>query len=422
MIAGPAGTGKTLPILTFLHCLACDYPLRILLLRATRKSLTESVLRTYEEEVLPADSMERLASGAKRSHRDAYYYDSRATIVCGGYDRNATSVLSTAWDVVFANEAIELRQEVWETLASRMMRPGRDRRFGWLIGDTNPASPDHWLKKRSDDGPAERWDTTHRSNPRMFDGREWTAEGLDYLGQLGNLTGIRRKRYLQGLWVAGEGVWFDTFDPEHHVRPIEFDPNLPLYCSIDSGVHTGAVIFQVVEGNTKVHVLGDYFAEGRPAAAVARDLNELCRKVAPNYQTRIVSTDSAGDSRQANGGPIITGEYIREGLCNANGDVLRWPKYAGCITDGLALVETFVGGHEDAPVNLIVSPNATHTKTAFENYQRASVNGVLMDYPVDPQHPYEEHIDCLRGALSIIKPEGRKPQPAFRRKPASRVF
>lgn len=420
-MVGPAGTGKTLPIVTFLHCLADDVPgLRILLLRATRKSLTESVLRTYEEEVLPADGAESVAAGATRGHRAIYQYPNGSSIVCGGLDRNATSVLSTAWDVVFANEAIELRQDVWETLASRMMRPGRDRRFGWLIGDTNPASPDHWLKARCEAGKAEMWETTHRSNPRMFDGRRWTREGRDYLAQLGHLTGVRRKRYLHGAWAAGDEAWFDTFDPDVHVAPAEFDPSAAIHVSVDSGVHTGAVIFQLV--GDRLVVLADYFAENRAASSVASDLDELSTAVAPGCRLRVVSTDSAGDSRQANGGPIITGEYVRAGLCNADGDVLRWPKYPGCIADGLALVETYVGGTEHLPPRMTVHPRAKGVRAAFENYQRAKVNGVLMDYPADPQHPHEEYVDCLRGALSLLHPEGRRPAPKLTRRPASNVF
>ena len=125
-------------------------------------SLTESVLVTYEQEVLPADGCEKIADGAGRSHRHVYHYPSGSEIVVGGLDRNPTRILSTAWDIVFANEAIELQQEVWETIGTRLNRPGRDHRFGWLLGDTNPSYPEHWLKKRIDANPSMLWKTTTR--------------------------------------------------------------------------------------------------------------------------------------------------------------------------------------------------------------------------------------------------------------------
>src|SRR3954454_3285672 len=55
VICGPAGTGKTYPIVSVIHDLCKRYPLRVLVLRATRVSLTESVLVTYESEILARD-------------------------------------------------------------------------------------------------------------------------------------------------------------------------------------------------------------------------------------------------------------------------------------------------------------------------------------------------------------------------------
>jgi hypothetical protein len=43
-----------------------------------------------------------------------------------------------------------------------------------------------------------------------------------------------------------KGAWFGQFDPEQNVAGwAEFDPALPVHVSIDSGVWTGAVFFQV---------------------------------------------------------------------------------------------------------------------------------------------------------------------------------
>ena len=166
LICGPAGTGKTFPILSVLHCLAREYPLRILILRATRVSLTESALVTYEQEILPADGCETIADGAGRANRHVYHYPGSSDIVVAGLDRNPTRILSTAWDIIFANEGVELQKEVWETLGSRLNRPGRDPRFGWLLADTNPSYPEHWLKKRCDAGATTMWGHDPRGQPR----------------------------------------------------------------------------------------------------------------------------------------------------------------------------------------------------------------------------------------------------------------
>lgn len=430
LVSGPAGTGKTLPIMRFIHMLCCEEQLRCLVMRATRKSLTESALVTYEEEVLAQDDMDFVRIGCGRAHRHAYAYPNGSTIVCAGLDDNEDRILSTAWDVVFGNEATGIKQEVWETLASRMSRPGRSRRFGWMLADTNPASPDHWFLKRVTAGTTEHWETTHRANPRMYDGEAWTEEGLRYIDQLGGLTGVRRKRLLQGLWVAGEGVWFDTFDPDIHVTPVaEYDRNLPVYVSIDCGVQTGAIIYQFVASGTRIHVIGDYLrespnGESTPAQINVERIFEVLHRVAPGHHYRVVSCDSAGDSRQPVG-PTIISEYERFGLTGSDRQIQRWPKFSGCITDGLNLIEAFIGGGEGecaVPASLFINPRCKALIAAFGSYRRARSHGQWMDYPEDPQHPHEEMIDALRGGLKIVSPEGRKPSLKLPRMGMSRIL
>jgi phage terminase large subunit len=143
LICGPAGTGKTFGILSFLHIIAADFPgVRQLWCRKTRVALTESVLERFEREVLPADGMQHLARGARRNHRSSYIYPNGSEIVLAGTD-DPERIGSTTWDLIYINEAIELEEEMWETLGARLDRPGSDPRFGYLIADTNPGDPSH---------------------------------------------------------------------------------------------------------------------------------------------------------------------------------------------------------------------------------------------------------------------------------------
>ncbi|MBV8221986.1 MAG: hypothetical protein JO293_01335, partial [Candidatus Eremiobacteraeota bacterium] len=57
--------------------MAADYlDLRILICRATRASLTESALVTFEQEILPADGAEGIAASCSRRGRHSYVYPS----------------------------------------------------------------------------------------------------------------------------------------------------------------------------------------------------------------------------------------------------------------------------------------------------------------------------------------------------------
>jgi len=171
--------------------------------------------------------MEWIAAGVNRRWRHSYKYPSGSEIVLGGLD-NITRVLSTAWDIVYINECIETMLESWETILSRMNRPGRRSRFGYLLADTNPGTPSHWLRERIDkNGKLIERTTPHQANPAMFDGENWTEVGQRYLDSLSRaLTGTRRKRLFEGQWAQGEGAWFEAFDSAKHVDDViaEYDP------------------------------------------------------------------------------------------------------------------------------------------------------------------------------------------------------
>lgn len=416
MCVGPAGTGKTWGILHVLHCLARDNPgLRLLIGRATRAALTESVLVTYEQEILPLDGMEWIAAGVQRRVRQSYQYPSGSELVLGGLD-NSVRILSTAWDIVYINEAIEVTKEAWETLASRLSRPGRTSRLGYLIGDTNPGDPSHWIRDRIDrDGHLTEWVTPHQANPAMFDGCEWTEAGQRYLDSLQRLTGTRRKRLLHGLWAAGDAAWFSGFDVERNVSTLaEYDPYYPVHLAADNnGLHTGAVWFQVRPGDDGplVSVFGDYY---NPAGHIegyrkALEIIALGERLCGGRYDFGTHDPAAGARLGFN--VTISGEYERAGL-----KLNPWPTYPGSVVAGLTLVESFLAG------GLIVHPRCQHLIAAMTNYRRKQRNGQYIDEPESPMHPHEDLIDALRGGLLAHFPEGRRPAPKLTNVRAGRVF
>ena len=416
LIDGPAGTGKTFGILAVIHHLCCRYPkFRALVCRQTRASLTESVLATFEEDVLPAFGHEFLKAGQRRSHRTDYLYPNGSRIVLAGLDKPAR-VLSTAWDLVYVNEAIEALEEAWDTLGSRQDRPGRDGRFGYLIGDTNPGDPAHWLKKRCDEGRTVLWSTTHAANPALFGMDGWEPAWERYRKRLDNLRGTHRKRLKDGIWSAGGGVWFDTFDPDKHViGSAEYDPRFPVHLSVDTGVHTGAVLWQIRDGyeGQSLSVFGDYYNYGAPAFENARSILEIVNKFAGG-RFDVGRHDPSGNAQSGHGAQTIVTEYQRAGL------ILRpWPKFPGSQSAGLALLESFVAVE---PVQFSVHPRCVNLINAMANYKRKKRGGQFIDEPEDPQHPYEECVDALRSGLLDRFPEGRKPDLNLRRINARNVF
>lgn len=206
LLEGPAGTGKSRSLLEKAHlCLMKYAGARALAVRKTRTSMTESVLVTFEEKVLPAGSP--MKAGTQRKMRTVYRYPNGSELVIGGMD-NADRVMSTEFDLILVFEATELTEDDWEKLTTRLRNGVMP--YQQILGDCNPSGPSHWLNQRCLAGRTTRILSRHADNP--------TVTPL-YLQTLSNLTGARRARLLEGKWAAQEGLVYEDFDAAVHVIP-----------------------------------------------------------------------------------------------------------------------------------------------------------------------------------------------------------
>jgi len=231
LIEGPAGTGKTRGVLEYANWICETYAnARVLFVRKTRSSLTESVLVTWEDKVLwsghPA-----ITGEASRETRRSYTYPNGAHIVVGGMDR-ASRIMSTEWDLVCVFEANEITESEWEALLSRL----RNHRLPWqqAIADTNPDSEFHWLNQRANAGKIRRLLSRHKDNPTV------TPE---YLARLESLSGVRRERLYVGKWVSAEGQIWAEWDAERHLIDAKDVPHMKWYFgAIDWGFRNPGVL------------------------------------------------------------------------------------------------------------------------------------------------------------------------------------
>jgi phage terminase large subunit len=223
VLSGPAGTGKSVAGLLKLHLCAEHVPqLRALIVRRTRASLTESALISFEHHVVPPGHP--ILLGAGRANRQAYNYPNGSSIVVAGLDKPGR-IMSTEWDLIFVQEAIELEEDAWEALTTRL----RNHRLAYqqLLGDTNPDAPTHWLKRRCDSGQTILLESRHEDNPII------TPE---YLAKLDALTGPRLQRLRYGRWVQAEGIVYEGYDPRLHlIDRFEIPYDWPRLLSVDFG-------------------------------------------------------------------------------------------------------------------------------------------------------------------------------------------
>lgn len=237
LLAGPAGTGKSFICLYKIHlmCLlngACPKDcekehehhvrgMKALIVRKTHKSLTSTGLVTLREQVAADAIAQGLMKwyGGSAEKPAQYIYSNGSSIVVGGMD-NPDKVMSTEYDIIYYQEATDGTLEDWEKCTSRL-RNGRVS-FQQMLGDCNPQQPTHWLKKRCDDGKTQMLHSRHEDNPRLFDqlpdgSFRVTAFGESYLKRLDNLTGVRKLRLRDGLWVAAEGTIYEAWRPDVHL-------------------------------------------------------------------------------------------------------------------------------------------------------------------------------------------------------------
>lgn len=148
---GGGGTGKTVGLVSLLFSLAIRYPgSRQLWVRDTRASLTDSVLATFHQDVIPPGHY--LQDTRPTDHTKHYRLRNGSEIVLGGLDR-PSRLYSTSFDAVFVNEVFELASDdPWQrflrALRNRKFTDGKSNPFHLLIGDTNPDNPQHWVNMR----------------------------------------------------------------------------------------------------------------------------------------------------------------------------------------------------------------------------------------------------------------------------------
>ncbi len=223
VLAGPANTGKTRANLEKLHLCAKKYPgMRGLLLRKTRKALTQSAMVTYERKVLSEAWRHALHFN---THDQQYEYPNGSIIAVSGMD-DPQKVMSSEWDMIHVPEATELTEGDWQALTIRLRNHVMP--YQQLLGDVNPGPPTHWLKLRSERGATLMLHSRHADNPAF------TQEDGEVLDAL---TGVWRKRYRDGMWAAAEGaVYENEWDPAiHRVYRFDIPWQWPRYWVCDWG-------------------------------------------------------------------------------------------------------------------------------------------------------------------------------------------
>jgi phage terminase large subunit len=390
VLSGPSGTGKTRAILEKLHMIALKYAgARILVTRWRQVDLTGSALQTYRRHVLhEADGISYY--GGSREEPAQYRYPNGSRMLMSGLDR-ASKVLSMEFDVVYVNECTEIPEDTWETLTTRL-RNGR-LPYQQLVGDCNPDAPHHWIKQRAERGQLRLLESRHVDNPALFrpDGSA-TEYGAAYLRKLNALTGVRLKRFRDGLWAAAEGMVYDEYDPAVHlIDPFDVPEDWPRYWAIDFG-YTNPFVWQewAQDPDGRLYLVRELYHTKR---LVEEHAAQIRRETAASPRPRAVICDHDAEGRatlEKHLGIETVGarKKVQEGIQAVKARFQR----AG---DGRPRVFLFRGARcHDPDEELLEAKRPTCTAQEIESYIWDTSNGRKRGE--EPKKEYDHGMDALR--------------------------
>lgn len=275
MIAGPAETGKTISCLHLINWFCWHYKgLQVSMIRKVAADLWGSIISDFEDDVIHMPKgMNRNEAGITKyggEKPEFYHYPTNARIWVGGMDHPG-KILSAQRDIVYTNQTEEFELNDWETISTRttgragVLSPGR------LIGDCNPGPSTHWIMDLAEARTLKFVKSYHQDNPTLFNPQtgEMTAQGKISISNLDKLTGVRYKRLRLGLWVAAEGVVYETWDPTTHANKLKPIGDIIYFVAgVDWGLTNPGVI-QVwgVDGDGRMYRFEEIYQTGKLVAA-----------------------------------------------------------------------------------------------------------------------------------------------------------
>jgi PBSX family phage terminase large subunit len=212
---GPWGSGKTHLGAAKALAVGWDIPNNcIALVRRKRVDLKPTLWKWFIDKILPPEMV------VQHNDTELYRRIINGTEFYGvGLDSalDVNKLASREYGLIIVEEAREISEDDFDGKILRNLRlPNVPFHQALLL--TNPDSPAHWIYKRF---YLKRQDGYNAIKGRTL--RHLLPES--YMQRLDQLTGIFRKRYRDGEWVAAEGMVY-PFDPMKHIVksfPIPYD-------------------------------------------------------------------------------------------------------------------------------------------------------------------------------------------------------
>ncbi len=201
---------------------------------------------------------------------------------------------------------------------------------------------------------------------------------------------------------ARDNVVFSEFDPELHVRPVDYDPNLPLYRTLDFGfVNPFVCLWIQVDGQGTARVIDEYLRRRATIDAHAREIK--ARTPCAEEQVAATYCDPAGTGHND-----VTGtSAVRE--LRSLGIVVKYRRSE--ILEGIELIRRAIRSG-DGKSTLVISPNCPRLIEALQCYHYPDAPGTAGSEQPFKDGVYDHPLDALRyffinrrhGAPTVTRP------------------
>jgi phage terminase large subunit len=182
-----------------------------------------------------------------------------------------------------------------------------------------------------------------------------------------------------------ESVVFDQFDPATHVRRLDYDPNLPVYRTLDFGfVNPFVCLWIQVDDAGVVRVIDEYV---RSRATIDVHADEIENRT-PGGEERVAATFCDPTGASVND---ITGTSIVREL-RALGIATRFRRSG--ILDGIELIRRAIRSGDNKSA-LVISPRCQRLIEAMQCYHYPPSGSAAAELPLK-DGIYDHPIDALR--------------------------
>ena len=167
--------------------------------------------------------------------------------------KHVARIQGATFEYVYGDEVTTWEQEVFEMLKSRLRCE-----HSHFDGTCNPAGPRHWFKEFLDSS-ADVYQQAYTIDDGCLPEKVVEELKKEYAGT------VRYGRYIQGLWIAAEGLVHDVFNEEVHVLREEPETEGDYWVSSDFGIQNATVflLWRKIKDSNAFVCLDEYYYSGR---------------------------------------------------------------------------------------------------------------------------------------------------------------